>query len=165
MRRRWLAVCAMMVGVVGSPVARGADDVRALEKQLADELVALSTSDCTLACRALASIHRAAERICALEPGPRCDAARAKAADAERRVREACPACAIEQAAPAGLATKQEEAAPAAEQVVVASPRSEPRGGCRSCTTAPAPNPGGIAWLVLVAIGTLGFRRAAKNRR
>jgi MYXO-CTERM domain-containing protein len=159
-------MCAAMIGwLASSSAARGAEDVRALEKQLADELVALSTSDCTLACRALASIHRAAERICALEPGPRCDAARAKAADAERRVHEACPACAIEQGAPAGPATKAEEAAPAAESEVVTSARPAPRGGCRSCTTAPAPNPGGIAWLVLVAIGTLGFRRAAKNRR
>jgi hypothetical protein len=164
MGRRWLTVFAVVVGALASTVAHGADDVSTLEKQLADELSTLSTSDCNLACRALASIRRAAERICALEPGPRCDAARAKATDATRRVQEACPECAVEQTAGprAKKATKAEEittsAAPVAE-----SARAEPKGGCRSCSTASGSNRLGFGWLALLASGAFALRRASKK--
>ncbi|MDB4944272.1 MAG: hypothetical protein JWP97_3806, partial [Labilithrix sp.] len=77
-----------------------ADEIDDLEKSLTAESLALSTSDCTSACLALSSIRRAADRLCALEPGPRCVAAQAKALDASRRVRDACPRCAAAALAP-----------------------------------------------------------------
>lgn len=54
---------------------------------------ALSSGDCALACRALESMERAADHICAIDPGPRCADARAKVGAASRRVQEACPGC------------------------------------------------------------------------
>lgn len=48
---------------------------------------------CESACDALESMKKAAARICALAPGERCEAARARVANAEQRVMEACPGC------------------------------------------------------------------------
>jgi hypothetical protein len=53
------------------------DQMVALERSIDEQHDALSTADCAAACRALASILRAADKICALEPGPRCAAGRA----------------------------------------------------------------------------------------
>lgn len=122
------------------------DDVRALEQQLDDEHAALSTADCNAACRALTSIRRAADKICALDPGPRCDSAREKANDATRRVRDACPDCAIA-AAPL---LPERAAAPSAE-TESALPTSEPHGGCRSCATVDGSGSGVDAGALLVA--------------
>ena len=85
---RGRATCALAVLVVtfASADAFGEESVETLQKQQQDELAALSTQDCVIACKALASIRRAADRICALESGPRCIDARAKADDAQRRV-------------------------------------------------------------------------------
>jgi hypothetical protein len=55
--------------------------------------VAQLSSGCAVACPALASMERAADRICALDPGPRCAAARAKVRDAAQRVEQACGPC------------------------------------------------------------------------
>lgn len=54
---------------------------------------------CSIACRALASMRRSADRVCELAPSaspdaPRCDDAKERLGRAERRVRERCPACA-----------------------------------------------------------------------
>lgn len=141
-----------------------ASDVRALEQQLADEHTALSTADCNGACRALSSIRRAADKICALEPGPRCDAAREKAADATRRVREACPDCVI---------ASSPEPAPSPERATTAARdgsaplESEARGGCRSCAATgggPAADLGAIVLAVFAAV-RLTSRRSKKDRR
>lgn len=166
MRRAWSWV--IFGAALTLSGASHAEDVRALEKRLSDEVSALSTSDCNLACRALASIRRAAERICALEPGPECDAARAKAAEAARRVREACPGCASvdveldeERATPAAAPAS----APEGQTVNVSAPAPK-RGGCKSCTTAPlSADPEPAAWL-LVGLGLFWRRRhVQKNRR
>jgi hypothetical protein len=165
MVRRWLTLCVMMVGALTtSASAQPAQDVTSLEKQLADELATLSTSDCNLACRALASIRHAAERICALEPGPRCDAARAKVADATRRVQAACPECAIadrveeQHGVPAAAPAPESESTLVAHEVVK-------QGGCRSCMTARGSNRSDFAWLVLVGGGALALRRRSKKNR
>jgi hypothetical protein len=121
--------------------AAGNDEVKALDEQLDDELRALSLSDCELACRALGSIRRAADRICALEPGPRCDAARAKANDTTRRVEDACPSCAAAARTEAGRA---------------------PPGGCRSCSAMGA---GSAPDLGLLLLGVFGIARAVVHRR
>lgn len=50
---------------------------------------------CTIACQALASMRRSADRLCDLSShgGPRCDEARARVTRAAGRVKERCPAC------------------------------------------------------------------------
>lgn len=167
MRARWAAGAAtgiMLVSVPALADAGAADDVRTLEQQLTDEHSALSTADCSAACRALSSIRRAAERICALEPGPRCDAAREKAADATRRVREACPDCVLPSAPEP---TPSPERAMTVDQEAPAMPASEARGGCRSCAAtegSPAADLGVIA-LATLAIARLVRGRSKKDRR
>ena len=130
--------------------ARAADDVRTLEAQLNEEHAALRTTDCDAACRALASIRRAADKICALEQGPRCDAARAKLADATRRVHDACPDCALA----AGPSPPAPE--PAAE--ASAPPAEKERGGCRSCAETPSAPDGSWALVVLATMHLLRRR-------
>jgi len=128
------------------------DQIVALERSIDEQHDALSTADCATACRALASILRAADKICALEPGARCAAGRAKADDATRRVREACPECAIASAAPepkprpedramtkGGTKPEQAPNAPSeqgATTEAAAPPSESKRGGCAGCTTA-----------------------------
>jgi hypothetical protein len=151
--------------------AGGAGDVRALQLELDQELSALSTSDCFAACRALGSIRRAAEKICQLEPGPRCDAAREKAADATRRVHEACPDCALASGppsqAPPAPAPPEREGRVAADQVQAEAAPS--RGGCRSCSATDAGGTGTdlglIAVLTFAAARMLGAARPKKERR
>lgn len=53
---------------------------------------------CAVACRALASMRRSAERLCGLATGApaeamRCDDARTRVTRAEGRVKQRCPAC------------------------------------------------------------------------
>jgi hypothetical protein len=142
-----------------------AGEADALERQLEQEHAALSTADCNTACKALGSIQRAAEKICAIEPGPRCSSARAKADDAARRVREACPDCVI--------AEGPSKEAPRAAQPVAASDavatreRAESRGGCRSCGTSGSSDSRGdvgvIVFGVAAAVRLLG--RSKKERR
>jgi hypothetical protein len=114
-----------------------------LERELDEDDAALATglgsSDCQTACRALASMRRAADKICALAPGPRCEAARAKAADALARVKKTCPACAAATESPPP--PPPPEAPPAVEDQGVrpaqaAPPAESPKGGCASCATA-----------------------------
>jgi hypothetical protein len=54
---------------------------------------------CSIACRALASMRRSADRLCQLAPSaspdaPRCNDAKDRVTKAEQRVRERCAACA-----------------------------------------------------------------------
>ncbi len=58
-----------------------------------DAALAQTAVDCSAACVALASMQRAAERLCELEPGPRCDTARKRVEAARQRVAERCPSC------------------------------------------------------------------------
>ncbi|MBS2016259.1 MAG: hypothetical protein JST00_25475 [Deltaproteobacteria bacterium] len=143
------------------------EDIAALEKQLASEVTALSTSDCMAACRALASIRRAADKICGLDPGERCAAARAKADDASRRVRESCPDCAIASAPgaspPADVKASEvrSKATPEAPSPTSAPPSESKRGGCAGCTTTKATH-GDVAG---VALFSLVLARMLRRRR
>jgi MYXO-CTERM domain-containing protein len=148
------------------------DDLATLEKNLAAEHAALSTSDCTTACRALASIRRAADKICALEPGERCAAGRAKADDATKRVREACPECAIATAPPQPAPEREERAmskgghpsADSASPVAANAPPSESkRGGCAGCATTPT-SPGDMTTAAL-AMSALAFTLRRRRKR
>jgi len=58
-----------------------------------DDALAQTTVDCAVACTALASMQRSAERLCELEPGPRCDEVRERVETARGRVAERCPTC------------------------------------------------------------------------
>ncbi len=98
----------------------------------------LATGDCTAACKALASLRQAMEELCQISPGPRCERARASEAEMTKRVRAACPTCAI------AFAPNDDKKAPvmepakpgAAETATVdrAPPAAERgRGGCASC--------------------------------
>lgn len=149
--------------------AAAAEDVATLETNLDRATTELSTSDCAAACKALASIRRAADRICELEPGPRCDAAQAKAEDATKRVREACPACAIAQQLKKKEEPRDEQAAaersPPAPTAMAAP--SESRGGCRNCATtpgSPVPDAGDLAVFALAALA-IGRRRKKDRKR
>src|SRR5258707_134334 len=103
--RKWMRVqigALVIAGALGSrpALAQETNDVSALQQQIDDARAELSTSDGAVACRPLGSIQRATQKIGASEPGPRGDAARTKEADATKRVREACPDCAIAFAPP-----------------------------------------------------------------
>lgn len=147
----------------------GADDITTLEKNLASEHAALSTVDCATACRALASIRRAADRICALDPDERCVAARAKADDATRRVRDACPTCTIASVPPqptppmARPAKKGADDSESAHVAASAPPSESKRGGCAGCTTSATSRPDlGSGALALAAL-VFAMRRRSKR--
>lgn len=162
----------------------------ALEAELAARIEALGetlAADCGAACEALASLRRAAARICELDPGPPCASARDKVADAERRVREACPGCAVEdqvddpaEARPVATPGQGEEGGAdldetdretgtlveAAEQRAPHPPPSEAQGGCAACAVVgPARARGGALWLGLGLALFLGRRCALSRRR
>jgi MYXO-CTERM domain-containing protein len=166
--------------VTSAPAAAAKEDLTTLEKSLSEQHDALSTSDCATACRALASIRRAADKICALDPGDRCAAGRAKAEDATRRVRDACPECAIASAPTAPAPGKEERAmtkggtgskaaeSPAATSPDMATAQSGPpseskRGGCAGCTTTSAA-PGDLTGGALAGLA-LAFALARRRRR
>ncbi|MEM1028936.1 MAG: hypothetical protein AAGN82_01230 [Myxococcota bacterium] len=79
------------------------------EAELAVALDA-STADCATACRALASLRRSAESLCALDPGPPCDSARERLERARDRVAARCPNCEV------AASTPREPEAPADDQ-------------------------------------------------
>jgi len=150
-------------------------EIEQLEAELAEGLATLSTSDCVTACLALDSMIRAAERLCELDPGPRCDEAQRKVDEAARRVHEACPDCAAsrdsedddgtktvtraqegpgEQPAQAGAA---DESAPA----YAPGPPAEDQGaaGCAACHVGYAHDATPAPWLLLLAAALASARR------
>jgi hypothetical protein len=79
------------------PVIEGAGpavEQASLELDRAAAELSASGSDCARACKALGSMNRASERICALEPdtgtGGRCRRARERVGEAADRVRRSC---------------------------------------------------------------------------
>jgi MYXO-CTERM domain-containing protein len=140
------------------------DDVSALLRQLEEEHALLATDDCSTACRALGSIQRAADKICSLEPGDRCSEARAKAAEAARRVREACPACNVAAAKPT-TDEDDEVRRTGAPTAIEARQESAPRrGGCAGCATPGAPTPGAPGALLVAAWAATRIRRSRRPR-
>ena len=153
------------------PATDPAAELAELEQELDDVYASLSTADCAVACRALESMIRAADRICSLEPGPRCTRARKKVADAKRRVREACPDCAAATAAlphppvePAQEPDDVEEHADMAEPAD-APPSEESRGGCAACCVGQRGNNGiGAVAALMIALGLAGARRRRRRQ-
>jgi MYXO-CTERM domain-containing protein len=161
---RVLVAAITSLSLFSTVAASAADEVTTLETQLKKETTELSTSDCAAACKALASIRRAADRICSLEPGPRCEAAHAKAEDATKRVRDACPECAIAQVPSYEEDKKAATPAPApAEPPMAKNEAAEaPRGGCRNCATSSGtPDRGDFA---VFALAALLVRRKVRKR-
>jgi hypothetical protein len=79
------------------PVTEGAQptvEQASLELDRAAAELSASGSDCARACKALGSMNRASDRICALEPdtgtGGRCRRARERVSEAADRVRRSC---------------------------------------------------------------------------
>lgn len=137
---------------------------RAIETSFARLGDQLATHACDEACRALASMRRAADRICDLEPGERCAGARARCEDASRRVREACPECAL-----ASLqGPKDQPAAQREPQAAPESVRSEPTRGCASCSatdgSAALLETSTLGALTALAMGALRRRRRGGGR-
>lgn len=164
------ALAALILLTVSPSSAQPADDVEALEQQLTELADALDTKDCEAACAAIASMRAAADRICELEPGPRCDAARERVEAARQKVLAACPDC--EAAAQKegryqqpSSKTKPEEdrhdqtkKEPPSEPDVEADAddpvmRSDPDGGCGACTVGARPaSDAGWLWLLLAVV-------------
>jgi hypothetical protein len=143
--------------------AGGEEDVASLLNQLTQEWSALSTQDCVTACKAYASIRRAADRICGLEPGPRCDDARTKADDAQRRVQAACPDCQVAAARPKEDEFRAVQRAPSADANAgaVESESAPRKGGCASCST-PGERPTGDFGIVL--LGAWAISRVLRKK-
>ncbi len=131
-------------GSAAAQVLDGGIELPTLELQLDDELQQAGAGDCATACRALDSMRRAAERICAIDPGLPCQKAREKVAHAEQRVRAACPECA---AAP-----------PREEQEPAAAPPQRGRGCAGCATSAGSDAPVGAGLLGLALGAALVFR-------
>ena len=175
------ALTVVLLGLLAPSVAHaapttvddaGTSNVDALMSDLTRQADSLSMTDCTLSCKALASMERARDRICELSPGPRCEEARAKVTAAREKVASACPAC--------GPSKNPEPAPPPADAKASAPPsrkgdaqptsqqalESEPgKGGCASCrvaTTTRGERAGDIALLMLAAFG---IRRITRRKR
>lgn len=88
---------------------QGADPLW-LEFEGLDRALSLSTGDCAMACRALASLERAAKRVCEssgqLGEGGHCGEATKRLREARGRVRAACTRC------PGGASTDPDAIAP-----------------------------------------------------
>ncbi len=156
------AVLSLLLAAPARAADAGAGDPDELARQIAKQGEALSTDDCTSACSALASMRRAADRLCALDPGARCREARRVVDDASRKVRAACPQCAI------ALQPQPEEAPMPAAKTPPAEPQAAPpaaereRGGCASCGGGGGGNAESIAGLFAVL---LVLRRMLARRR
>jgi hypothetical protein len=160
----------------GSAANDGGDEAIELLRSIASQAEALSTDDCAAACRALGSMRRAADRLCTLDPGRRCTEARARVDEAARKVREACPGCAVAMPqsedekpsivhAPAKGGVSGGSGAPEATVNAQAAPPSESRrGGCAGCSGSSGGH-GGTSALSLVGAVALALRLVRGGRR
>ena len=137
--RFWIALAFLLVAGAARAEDGGADEWTRFGAS-ADALQNATPADCETACKALESLERAAEHICAVAP-EHCQEARARAAAAADRVRAACPQC-----APRAEFTAQTQTG---ELLAVQSAPSH--GGCAGCATAPASGARGA----LFALGLL----------
>jgi MYXO-CTERM domain-containing protein len=160
---------AMPAPALAQPAGQGAE-AEVLFAEVEQDYASALSADCTTACRALDSISRATEHLCAIDPGDRCARARQRLADASAHVHATCPACAApREEGPAKHAEVPAQsptpppppppAAPAAEEEV----RVSKRGGCAGCSTSQKDidPPGWIA----AGIALLAFVRARSRRR
>lgn len=168
----WLAALGLSTPALAQQRAGG--DIEALEREIDRDETELATKSCVDACRALTSMKNAAERLCAIDPGPKCKDARDRVTRATDRVRSACPECAA-----ATLTTKPEAqpttpapppAPPRADVVASSMPaESAPRkGGCAGCAveSSSAPlEPFALALFVAAAIALRARGRRSGHSR
>ena len=169
-RVKTIAACIALAFVL-VPALATADEapqqnVVQLAQAIEDQAAALSTDDCTTACKALASMQRAADRLCKMDPGPSCTKARATVDSATRRVRDACPTCASALAPnepPPPPPAQTDERTKGEEVATQAAPPAESRrGGCAGCDAGGGP-PASDA--TLIAFAWLMTRARRKRRR
>lgn len=147
-----------------SPEQAQTTELVTLEQDLQEAWESLATSDCRVACLALESMIRAADRICELAPGPRCEAARERVADARQRVRQRCPDCTAaadeeEPVQPSPAPEQQAGADEDAAQPAAAPPAEEVTGGCAACSLGREANAPGAGWLLLLGVAACRRRR------
>ena len=146
-------------------------EVELLERELASELATLSAADCATACQSLESMMRAADRLCQLDPGPRCNEAQRTVDEAARRVRQACPECAAarnrEDDDGTKTVTRAQETGQdgptevADESAPAAGPPAEERGaaGCAACTIGQGGAAPWTPWLLPIGLALAAARR------
>jgi MYXO-CTERM domain-containing protein len=144
----WLLPSVAHAQMTGAAAVDAGNDVDALMAQLDRDYAQALASDCALACKALESMRRSADRLCQLEPGDRCARAKQKVDSASARVKATCPTCAeqLGEKAPAGGAggaagatpPPREAPAPPTETLYAEAVQASPRRGC-GCTTAASP--------------------------
>jgi MYXO-CTERM domain-containing protein len=160
---RTLAVLLLMgvpVRALAQPATTASADADAAQIEVDRDYAQALASDCALACRALDSMRRATERLCALDAGDRCASAKKKLDDATAHVRAACPSCAEPlDERKAVVAPPPTAASPAANTVEQESVQK--RGGCAGCATssAPADAAGPLALAALLLLGARRRRR------
>ncbi len=120
--RFWVLLAVLFVA--GAARADDAGTEWADFSQNASALDDVTPADCETACKALQSLARAAEHICAVAP-EHCQEARARVAAAREKVRAACPDCAVQ---------FQDDRTKG--EVTVATESAPARGGCAGCTTS-----------------------------
>jgi MYXO-CTERM domain-containing protein len=143
---------------IAQPAVVTTSDADAAQAEVDRDYTQALASDCATACRALDSMRRATERLCALDPGDRCASARKKLDDATTHVRSACPACATqldEEKKPVPRPPPPEALAspPAVEMESV-----QRKGGCAGCATTSSPGQA-VGPLALAGLLLLGLRR------
>ncbi len=173
---RFVRRVAVVVAVVAVPARAAAadagtgDEAEDLARSIASQAEALSTDDCAAACKALASMRRATDRLCSLDAGRRCADARARLDDASRKVRAACPTCEVAMPAPpedkpsvVHAPAKGGAPPPAAPEAASAPPSESRRGGCAGCSGASGGTDAGTIVAVVTALVTLA-RRTRRRR-
>jgi MYXO-CTERM domain-containing protein len=158
----WLLPAVAHAQVTGAAADAGGD-IEALQAQLDRDYAQALAGDCSLACRALDSMRRSADRLCQLDPGERCSRAKEKVDTASARVRASCPTCAEQLGgkaekgyAPPAPPPKEPGPAPPTETVVENEALAAPaQRGC-GCTTTRSPGDAieamALGGLVLVAL-------------
>lgn len=155
----WLLPSVAQAQITGTAGDAGGE-ADALLAQLDRDYAQALASDCALACRALESMQRSADRLCQLEPGDRCSHAKEKVDSATARVKATCPSCTEALHLKAGeegtgsTAPREPSPAPPTETVAQAESVSTKRGcGCTATSSpADAVEPLALAGLVLVAL-------------
>jgi uncharacterized protein (TIGR03382 family) len=143
---------------LAQPALVTTSDAEAAQAEVDRDYAQALASDCATACRALDSMRRATERLCALDPGDRCASAKKKLDDATAHVRSACPSCAAqldEEKKPVATPPPPEATGsqPAAEMESV-----QRKGGCAGCATTSSPVEA-VGPLAFAGLLLLGLRR------
>jgi hypothetical protein len=158
---RWTPAVIAVASVI-VPTNAFAEDIETLAKQVDEEHAALSTQDCVTACKALASIRRAVDKLCGMDSGQRCSDARSKADDAQRRVQAACPDCQVAAGLPKDEERRVTQNAPTPEPNK-ALPAEQSRGGCASCSIPSEAPAGDLGAVMLAALVWYSRRRATRR--